>query len=89
MFDDARGRVEPIFPIGTWRFPLVLLSEPRDASDAKSAHSCSVIGNVLAAPAPLIAQVPRAPRRCLPAFRDTHTVARLAPNRGPSVDHVG
>jgi len=49
-------------------FPLVLLSEPRDASRTQSGHSCSVTGTVLAAPAPLSAQVPRASRRCLPAL---------------------
>src|SRR2546422_6294635 len=49
------------------RFPLALLSERRDASRPQSGHSCSVTGTVLEAPAPLIAQVPRASRRRLPA----------------------
>src|SRR2546427_5217454 len=66
------------------RFPLALLSERRDAPRPQSGHSCSVTGTVLEAPAPLIAQVPWASQRRLPASETRGRAcsqAGLAPSR--------
>ncbi len=49
------------------RFPLVLLSEPRDASRPESGDSPSVDRDRSRGTSASIAQVPRASRRCLPA----------------------
>src|SRR5438128_5357695 len=65
-------------------FPLVL-SEPRDASRPQFGHPCSVTETVLATPTPLIAQVPQASRRCLPAFETLPPASPgVLPKGGPS-----
>src|SRR5262245_36817373 len=48
-------------------FAFVALAEARDASGRQSGHSGSVTRGLSREPAPLIVQVTRASRRCLPA----------------------